>query len=554
MSILRQIPKLFYETDTDFSSQGLGALTDAISCQVREELNGAYELTMVYPIAGIHFDEIASRSIIVAKPNPVSDPVPFRVYAITKPLNGRCTIRAAHLSYDLDGIPVAPFSSASVTGALSGLTTYAATACPFSFTTDLATSADFSVPVPASIRSRMGGTEGSIIDVYGGEWVYDYNGNPYSIKLASARGSNQGVTIRYGKNMTSLEQEENISAVYTGVYPYYTDIEGNVITLPEQIVSVSGSFSFSRILALDLTAEFETAPDEDQLRNAANAYITRNNIGVPTVAIRVGVIMLGTTDQYKGAALRENIELGDTVEVYFSDLGINTSARCVATIYDPLTAGYEVEIGSARSTIAETIASMNGDVTTLVNGVTTPITAAIHRATDRIVGNLGGYVVLRDSDGDGDPDELLIMDTPDVNTATKIWRFNQQGLGYSSNGYNGTYGLAMTADGEIVADYIMAGHMQADRITMGAVSGDELTDYFRVYLDANSRAVVELGADENNIVLRLQNDRISFYDTQGTELAYFSDNSFKIVTLQSFILQGLKIAVLDNGAYGFMAV
>lgn len=552
MSILRTIPKLFTDTATTFTTQGLGALTDAVSCQIKEELNGGYELTMVYPIEGVHFGEISARSIIVAKPNPVEDPVPFRVYSITRPLNGRCTIHAAHLSYDLDGIPVVPFTSLNASAALSGLVSNAATSCPFSFSTDLAASGTFVVPVPASIRSRMGGVEGSIIDAFGGEWSYDYNGDPYSVRLASRRGADRGVTIRYGKNMTTLEQEENISAVYTGVFPFVTDIEGNVVTLPEQIVPVTGSFSFTRILALDMTADFEQTPTEAELRTAVQSYITRNGIGVPVVSLKVGVVMLGTTDQYKGAALREDIELGDTVGVYFSDLGVETTARCVATIYDPLTTKYEVEIGSARATIADTIATMSGDVTNLTNGVPTPVVAAVNRLTDRIVGNLGGYIVLR-YNGDGEPYELLVMDTPDINTATKVWRWNNQGLGYSSTGYNGTFTIGMTQDGEIVADFITAGHMLADRISMGAVADDLLSDYFRVYMDANDRAVVELGANENNIILKLQNDRVSFFDTQGTELAYFSDNSFQIVTLQSFVLQGLKIVVLDNGAYGFMS-
>lgn len=552
MSILRTIPKLFTDTATTFTTQGLGALTDAVSCQVKEELNGGYELTMVYPVEGVHFGEITSRSIIVAKPNPVSDPVPFRVYSITRPLNGRCTIHAAHLSYDLDGVPVVPFTSLNASAALSGLVSNAATACPFSFSTDMAASGTFAVPVPASIRSRMGGVEGSIIDVFGGEWVYDYNGDPFAVRLTTRRGADRGVTIRYGKNMTTLEQEENISAVYTGVFPYVTDVEGNVVTLPEQIVSVPGSFSFTRILALDMTADFEQTPTEAELRTAVQSYITRNGIGVPVVSLKVGVIMLGTTDQYKGAALREDIKLGDTVGVFFSDLGVETTARCVATIYDPLTTKYEVEIGSARATIADTIATMSGDVTNLTNGVPTPVVAAVNRLTDRIVGNLGGYIVLR-YNGDGEPYELLVMDTPDINTATKVWRWNQQGLGYSSTGYNGTFTIGMTQDGEIVADFITAGHMLADRISMGAVADDLLSDYFRVYMDANDRAVVELGANENNIILRLQNDRVAFFDTQGTELAYFSDNSFQIVSLQSFVLQGLKIVVLDNGAYGFMS-
>lgn len=554
MSLARILPRLFPDTATSFASQGLGTLTDAISDEVREELNGAFEYTLVYPISGIHFSEITTRSIILAKPNPVEDPVPFRVYAISRPLNGRCTIRAAALSYDLDGIPVAPYSSLNASAALDGFQTYAATPNPFTFTTDMSASGTFDVSVPSSIRSRMGGTDGSIIDVFGGEWIYNYGGDPYAVRLATRRGLDRGVTIRYGKNLTSLEQEENVSSVYTGVFPYWANSDGDVVTLPEQIVAVPGSFSFSRILSLDMTTEFEEEPTEDDLRAAANAYITRNGVGVPKVSLRVGVALLGNTDQYRGAALREDIELGDTVRVYFDALGVEATARCVTTNYSGLSGEYSVEIGSARANIATTIANQAGAVQALTNGVGTPIVSAIQRATEKITGNLGGNVVLHDSFGRGYPDEILVMNEPDINSATKVWRFNLEGLGFSSNGYGGPYDLAMTGDdGAIVADRITVGHMLADRITMGASDGDELTDYFRVYMDENDRAVIQLGADENAIILKQQNDRISFQDTQGNELAFFSDNSFQITTLQSFVLQGLKIAVLDNGAYGFMS-
>ena len=94
----------------------------------------------------------------------------------------------------------------------------------------------------------------------------------------------------------------------------------------------------------------------------------------------------------------------------------------------------------------------------------------IKTATELITGNSGGYVVLHDSDGDGQPDEILVMDTPEIDTAVKIWRWNNSGLGYSSTGYNGTFGLAMTIDGRIVADFIAAGTMLADRIRGGTLS------------------------------------------------------------------------------------
>ena len=98
-------PVLYPSQETAFGSNGLGILTDAASCVITEERNGAFELEMTYPVSGIHYKEIAPRCIILAKPNPVDDPQPFRVYRTTKPMGGLVTIYGEHISYDLAGVP-----------------------------------------------------------------------------------------------------------------------------------------------------------------------------------------------------------------------------------------------------------------------------------------------------------------------------------------------------------------------------------------------------------------------------------------------------------------
>lgn len=550
MSTLQNPPRLFPADATAWTTEGLGVLSDAISCTVTEERNGQFELTMVYPLAGQHFGDIAIRSLILAKPDPLRGPEPFRVYSISKPMSGRCTVRAAHLSYDLSGVAVAPFSSLSLAGALQGFTDYAVNTQPFTFTTDMVASGAFNASVPASVRSWLGGTEGSILDCFGGEWEF----TGYTCKLWYDRGSNNGVTIEYGKNMTDLRQDEENSKVYTAVYPYAVDADGNVTELPGRLLPVPGSFSFENVLPLDLSAEFQETPTEDELEAAALAYISSNGIGVPTVSLNVSFVQLGQFEEYKNLAMLENVSLCDTVTVRFPDLGVSATAKVVRTLYNVLTGRYdEVEIGSLRGNIADTIAAQGGAVERLTNGVPNQLVAAIQNATTRITGNRGGYVVLHDTDGDGQPDELLVMDTDDINTATNVWRWNQAGLGFSNTGYTGTYGTAITADGSIVADFVRTGLMSAERITMGARSDDDLTNYLDIGVDANDKIVVTIGASDNQILLKIQNDRVSFFDTQGNELAFFSDNAFRIVTLQAFELQGLKISVLDNGAYGFMA-
>jgi len=434
-----------------FDTNGLGALTNTLSCEVSEERNGEYELTMEYPMNGVHFDELALRKIIFAKPNATDGPQAFRIYFISAEINGVVTINARHITYDLSGIPVVPFTATSAGAACSGLMSNAQVSNPFSIGTQIGTIADFKVDVPSSVRSWFGGKEGSLIDVYGGEWHYDN----YTATLKASRGQNRGVVIRYGKNLIDFEQEKNCEEVWTGVLPYWADEEGTVVRA--NIINIEGSFDYRRILCLDLSQDFEEQPTTAQLTARAQTYIRANNIGVPKVSI--------TLDW---AQLNEQVELCDTVTVVFERLGLETTAKCVRTVWDVLNDRYSsIEIGDARTNITDTIHNLQQEEEKQKTSVSNAMLRAIANATALITGNEGGYFIVHDSNGDGFPDETLWMDTNDIETATRVWRFNQAGLGFSSSGYDGTYGLAITMNGEIVANFITAGVLRGIRIENG---------------------------------------------------------------------------------------
>lgn len=467
-------PVLFAPTATEFTTNGLGKLSDAASCTVKETRNGAFELTLKYPIEGIHYAEIQQRSIILAKPNPVDLAQPFRVYRISKPINGLVTVYAYHISYDLTGIPVSPYSAASVQAALAGFSTNAVAANPFTFWSDMTSSGDFTVKSPASVRSLLP----TMLEVYGGEYKYD----KYTVRLYQQRGVNRGVTIRYGKNLTDLKQDENCSNVYTGVYAYYSGGNGIVETSPK-ITPAPGTYDYTRILPLDLTAEFKEAPTAEALKAAAEQYMSDHNIGVPEVSLNVSFVQLEQTQEYKDLALLERVELCDTVTVIFERLGVNATAQVTSTVYNVLIDAYDsVTIGNVRKNVAMTIAEQAQEIAKGPD--LTALQAAVTEATELITGNQGGYVVIHSSTGGKTPDEILIMDQPEIESAVQVWRWNKSGLGYSSSGYNGPYGLAMTIDGKINADFITTGGMDAARITAGILQSKD--GRFLIDLTANT--------------------------------------------------------------------
>ena len=463
------IPILYEATETRFVSNGLGRLSAATSCFVKEERNGEYELEMQYPIAGPLFGELQESRIISAVPADGKERQPFRIYRITKGINGIAIINAEHISYQLSLVPVMPFTATTAPEAVIKLKANATEAIPFDLWTDITTEANYTQRVPKSFRACLGGSQGSFLDTYGGEFEWDN----WTVKIHASRGLNKGVTIRYGKNLTDLEQEENIQDTYTGIVPYwYKEETETLVTLPEKVVMSDNAdrFPFHRVLPHDFTGSFEQEPSAEALRTAAQNYVRNNNIGVPKVSLDVSFVALWQTDEYKDRANQERINLCDTVTVVFEELGVSATAKVIETEYNVLLDRYEsIKIGEAKSSFADTFVKEHQETQDQINAATSEVQKAVQRATDLINNGFGGYVTFKPN-ANGDFEELLIMDTKDPETATKVWRWNLNGLGYSANGYNGPYTSAITMDGHIVADFVDTGTLNANIIKAGILS------------------------------------------------------------------------------------
>ena len=448
---------LFPADATVFQSQGLGSLVDMVSGSVHEVLNGEYELEMQYPISGARYADLQNRCIIYAKHDPYNPPQPFRVYRITKPIDGIVTVYARHLTYDLSGVPVGAFSASNAPAALQGLKSNSLTDNPFAFWTDLATNASFVSAVPQACRSLLGGQDGSILDVYGGEYEWDN----WTVKLRSHRGSDNGVRIVYGKNLTDIEQDKNTENVKTGIIPYWADTQtGAVVYASPQIVPAPGTYSFSAVVPVDLSSKFQEQPTPEQLYSAGQSYVSSNQVGVPTVSISLSFAQLEQYSLYESTAQLEKVTMGDTITVYFGQLGVNASARIVETDYDIKLDRYNsVTVGSVRANIATTIADQQQEIAKAPT--TSAMMAAISAATALITGALGGnFIITQNPDGTPNGWAILIGGTT-TETATAVWRMNSGGMGYSANGWNGPYSTAITSDGAIVADFLTVGTINA---------------------------------------------------------------------------------------------
>lgn len=558
------IPVLYPANATTLSTFDLGVLTDTISCEITEERNGVFECLLKYPVSGQHYGLITKECIVKAKPNDTAADQAFRIYRITKPLNGIVTIYGQHISYDLANVPVLPFSTESrspqliLSQILSGDTR-------FTGWTDYSDAKAFSVKQPKSVRACLGGTEGSMLSQWHGEFEWDN----FTVKFHSHRGQKTGVVIEYGKNLTALEQDEDNSGVYTALLPYAvytpedTDTE-TVVTLPEVTLPiVTSEIVRSKTLILDFSDQFgeNAAITEETLRAKANSYIKANPLGATIPTVKVSFEPLWKQPEY--SALLERVNLCDTVTIRHSALGVSVSAMVIETVYDTLAERYKsISLSQSKSSMITTISEVQSTVDKVESTVRRfpkLLQTAIGKATGLITGQSGGYVVIHTSEENGQPYELLILDAPSIDEAVNVWRWNVGGLGFSRNGYNGPYETAITADGQIVADFITSGSLVANIIKAGVIQSQDGSSYWdlesgevvlRAYVStdefAEKTAYLQQNVDGlNSYVATLTETMESVSNDQGILEERLRSSESKVSQLQHTV-EGLSVTMQEQ--------
>lgn len=435
------IPILYSYNETAFTTRGIGALSDCVSCIVTEELNGGYTLELKYPKNGVHQEELLVRNIIVARPNRTKDREAFRIYKVDRRLKDYITVYANQLSYDLSGYTAYGYSgyvagvsatmratassSAAIVKTLSqnatfrvlssqiisghswtqvqtyddgtvgwiddsafiylynGIPTSLADAIKvlnmgagdFVISTNKSSSTDFEMKTLASVRSWFGGKEGSLIDVYGGEWEYDF----FSCALLSSRGTDNGVRISYGVNIAEY-QRQNVDNMYSAVIAYYAQTdERGILTEVEGQAAATGATDIHRVMILNVTNEYQNgaAPTTAELTTYATNYVTAHRAELlgDSQTITVTPEILAT----------QEISLGDTVHVNYMDEALAT--RVVKTVWDALADKYtSVVLGTKKTSIAETIKSLNGGITPTEVVVDNALnSASVHPVQNKVI-------------------------------------------------------------------------------------------------------------------------------------------------------------------------
>ena len=361
------IPTL-YEEDFDFTSYqdgtanlGLGKLAECITVTVRRVLNGVDELELSYPTFGKRASDLTLSRIIMAQPEYNTAPQPYRIYDVLKQTNGVIYVYARHVKEQLNYIPIWAFAAYDVTpaGAWSAMMNACTIeTCPFTFYSNITTQADtFSNSAPRSISTLLGGIEGSMLDTYGGEYEFDRG----TVKLLSRRGADNGVTLRYAKNIMSLKYETNLDDVVTAICPYWEQKElsqmGVTVTLTEKVIrgAYESLYPFKRTIAKDFSTEFEEEPTEAQLRAKAETWMNNSAQSVAEVTIDVNFELLNNFEEYKDIGVLDAVNLGDTVHIiYEHEINLTASARVIELRYDALKEKYKkVTLGKMKYSLAD---------------------------------------------------------------------------------------------------------------------------------------------------------------------------------------------------------
>lgn len=390
-------PILYESDEKEFWSKGLGPLSDAEKCTVTEERNGAYTLSMTYPIDGAQADKIANNRIIKADNAYDLKNQLFVIKTVTPIMTETgeisLSVYAEHISYITNDLSIPPELSLTGTaqqaldqwkdsligGDASGITV----------DSDVTNTSStlLSIQNVANARQALGGVEGSILYNWKGEYRFDN----LHISLKKQRGTTANTLLSYGRNLLTFEQEQNIAETYTTLYPYaLVTAAGGMI---QKLVTIDGYLVDSKyvshypnrkIKTHDFTSDFQNyrigaKPSENAeegvtyadlatikkyLKGKALHFMTTNDIGVPKISTTITFADLSKTDDE--LAKFEKLSLCDKVPVRFEKLGINSAIKVTRTVWNVLTDSYDsIELGDLNMTIGETVASVSAETSAI---------------------------------------------------------------------------------------------------------------------------------------------------------------------------------------------
>ena len=474
--------KIYASDDLNCSNLGLGVLTGVTECEVTHTLNNQWECVFSIKINSQHYSEIGFGKKIKVKADEQAGYQQFRIYKITKPdLKGIVKVYCEHVSYELSRLTVKPFEAdnQSATAAISAILNNCFSQTHY-FTGQASTVAgtkNLFSDIPRTARAWLLSSDNSITKLYNCEIEF----NNYIVTAKPQIGVDNGVKITYGKNLSELSDDKNSDTAYNAIYPYAI-VDDHYYELADKIIFLTNTLPFTevRCIPVDLSHEFESGATitDAILRQTALTYAGQAQFTKTNQNLKISFVQLWQTKEYETLAALERVGLGDTVYVRYGEYGIDVTARVNKIVYDVLNEKYKsIELGRARKTITETISQNREELQAAIEDASKKQKSAAQKMIDHqtalISGSEGGYVV-NTYNNQSKPEKILIMDTDNQNTATKILWLTKDGIGFS-NGINGQITTGWGIDGTFNASFITTGTLDASLVNVTNINASNIT-------------------------------------------------------------------------------
>ena len=453
------------------NTNGLGNI-EPLECTVTEELNGIYECEFAVNTNDPHYADLKSSGLFKIPVNESGDEQIFRVYEWGEEISQVAKVKAQHITYDLNKVTVKPFSATGASNVKTQILAHILGSYDFTMTTDITnTTSTFNLTIPRSFRECMGGYEGSLLDVFHGEYQYDN----LTVKMLARRGADNGVRIAYGKNLTDFKQEQNLANVYDAVYGYA--VVDDVTYEASGIYNKTGA-SVPKVLNVDFSDKYDTGevPTSAELLSYATAYATNNDIEIPKVNIDISFVPLWQTAEYKDILPLEKVNLGDTVHVYFDKLNVTASSRVIKTVWNVMTKKYdEIELGQARANLGTVI---NESVETAVNDSQGFLESELESMSKLIVNGLGLHIT-RDTQG-----RIYLHNAEDLASSQYQYIITSSGFMLSED-YGQTWSSGWDISGNAILNSLSTITLKALEIYGSYIQGSQI-----LFGDPNAKYII----------------------------------------------------------------
>lgn len=428
--------------------------------EINRVLNGAYRFYGNYARDGQYRSYLKKGNFLKAQVEDGSYQY-FEIYNIKKNLQS-VSVTARHIGFMANKNFIINSFTANGNGTqiMNNLKAALTFKQRFSYLSNVGTTHQFTAKQVGPIDAIIGSNNGNqnLTGVTGGELEMDN----FNLKLVKQIGSDNGFRIDFGVNLEAIDEDFDDESIINSLFLIGgvpdNDYDQDKEPITYGFLEIAGVNDSNRRIGKRENSECKTV---DELKKWGQSLFDKDRIHEPKVTHTISMVALEHTLEYEDMYEElSSLHFGDVVHVRAKEVDIEVTERMVEYTWFPTLGKFKnIVLGNDLSLYTSTVNNQTQELKQKIDNRTETLVQNVLNATAWITGNSGGHVVFRPEKA---PSEILIMDKNKVATAKRVWRWNLNGLGYSSNGVNGPFELAMTSKGEIVADFIKVGIINAN--------------------------------------------------------------------------------------------